>query len=133
MQVSEDVNSEKYGKQNKVSRIMSKNSHVYKNTKWDLVDANKEKNFDITKIKKEQLPKEMRSMTIDQRKAHVTKKTNKRTQINKQIKELSTKRKTFVTEKKKEAGEKNENSLDKAMIKAIHAQAKTKNFTFEKN
>jgi hypothetical protein len=132
MQMSEDVNSEKYGKQNKVSRIMSKNSYVYKNTKWDLVDANKEKSFDITKIKKEQLPKEMQTMSIIQRKAHVEKKTAKRAEINKQIKDLSIKRKSFVAEKKKVAGEKDGNSLDVAMINAIHSQAKTKNFTFEK-
>jgi len=131
MQMSEDANSEKYGKQNKVSRIMSKNSYVYKNTKWDLVDANKEQNFDLSKIKKEQLPKEMQTMNIEQRKAHVAKKTAKRLQINKQIKELSTKRKMFVAEKKKVAGEKDEKSLDMAMINAIHSQAKTKNFTFE--
>ncbi len=132
MQISEDVNSEKYGKQNKVSRIMSKNSYVYKNTKWDLVDANKEKNFDISKVKKEQLPKEMQTMTIAQRKAHVAKKTEKRNQINKEIKELSVKRKKFVAEKKKEAGEKEGSSLDLAMIKAIQSQAKTKKFTFDK-
>tara|TARA_B100000809_G_scaffold266538_1_gene329749 strand:- start:2023 stop:3186 length:1164 start_codon:yes stop_codon:yes gene_type:complete len=131
MQMSEDANSEKYGKQNKVSRIMSKNSYVYKNTKWDLVDANKEKSFDLTKIKKEQLPKKMQTMTNDQKKAYVAKKTSKRIQINQQIKTLSTKRKMFVAEKKKAAGENEVNSLDVAIIKAIHAQAKTKNFTFE--
>jgi len=132
MQLSEDVNSEKYGKQNKVSRIMSKNSHVYKNTKWDLVDANKEKSFDMSKVKKEQLPKEMQTMTLEQRKSHLAKKTAKRTQINKTIKELSIKRNKFVSEKKKEAGEKEGSSLDVAMINAIHSQAKSKNFTFEK-
>ena len=133
MQLSEDANSRSYGAQNMVSRVMSKNSHVYNNTKWDLVDANKEKDFDLTKVKKEQLPKEMQTMSIEQRTAHVTKKTDKRTQLNKQLKELSTKRKMFVAEKKKETGEKAANSLDVAMINAIHAQAKTKNFTFNIN
>ena len=132
MQISEDANSEKYGKQNKVSRVMSKNSSMYKNTKWDLVDANKEQNFDISTIKKEQLPKEMQIMTVTQRKAYVDKKSSERIQIGKQIKELSIKRRKFIAEKKKAAGEKNESSLDVAMINAIHTQAKTKNFTFEK-
>ncbi len=132
MQMTEDANSAVYGKQNKVSRIVSKSSYVYKNTKWDLVDANKEKDFDMSKVKKEQLPKEMQSMTTEERKAHVEKKTAQRTKINKEIKDLNVKRLKFVTEKKKEMGEKAENSLDLAMINAIHEQAKAKNFTFEK-
>jgi hypothetical protein len=131
MQATEDANSEIYGKQNKVSRIVSKSSYVYKNTKWDLVDANKEKGFEMSKIKKEQLPKEMQSMTLEQRKAFVAKKTAKRDEINKQIKSLNVKRVKYVAEKKKEMGEKDENSLDLAMINAIRDQAKAKNFTFE--
>ncbi len=131
-QATEDANSEIYGVQNKVSRIVSKSSHVYKNTKWDLVDANKEKDFDMSKVKKEELPKEMQSMTIDQRKAYVIKKTGERDKINKEIKGLNAQRLKFVAEKKKEMGEKVENSLDMAMIDAIHDQAKAKNFTFEK-
>ena len=132
MQTNEDANSEVYGKQNKVSRIVSKSSYVYKNTKWDLVDANKEKSFDMSKIKKEQLPKEMQGMTVEQRKVHVAKKTAKRNQINKEIKGLNSQRLKFVAQKKKEMGEKEGNSLDAAMINAIHNQGKAKNFTFIK-
>lgn len=131
MQMSEDANSGTYGQQNKVERIISKSSYVYKNTKWDLVDANKEKDFDMTKIKKDQLPKEMQSMTIEQRKTYVIKKTAKRNEINNKIKTLNVKRVKYVAEKKKEMGEKQENSLDMAMITAIREQAKAKNFTFE--
>ncbi|PCJ26537.1 MAG: hypothetical protein COA97_05525 [Flavobacteriales bacterium] len=131
MQMSEDANSEIYGRENKVSRIVSKSSHVYRNYKWDLVDANKEKNFDIRTVKKEQLPKEMQSMTVAERKAHIEKKTADRSRINKSIKELNSKRIKFIAEKKKEMGEKTGNSLDVAMINAIHEQAKSKNFTFD--
>lgn len=132
MQLSEDANSEKYGKQNKVSRIVSKNSHVYKNTTWDLVDASKQKDFDLNKIKKEQLPKEMQEMTLEQRKNFVAKKKAQREKTNKEIGVLNAKRVQFIAAKKKEMGEQAENSLDLAMINAIRAQAKAKKFTFEK-
>jgi len=131
MQLSEDYNSLKYGKQNKVSRIVSKNSSFYYNNTWDLVDASKEKNFDINKIKKEELPKEMQKMTQEQRKDYVAKKKAKREKTNKTISDLNVKRLAFIAEKKKEMGETKENSLDLAMIKAIRAQAKAKKFTFE--
>jgi hypothetical protein len=133
MQMSEDVNSERYGKQNKVSRIVSKSSHVYKNTTWDLVDASQQKDFDIVKVKKEQLPKEMQSMTTEEKKAYVAKKTEERNIINNNIKELNTKRMKYIAEKKKEVGGQEKSSLDLAMLKAIREQAKTKNFTFETN
>ncbi len=129
-QITQDVNSETYGKQNTVNRAVSKSSHVYKNSTWDLVDAKKE-NMDITKVEKQYLPKELQSMTPEQLKVYVEQKEKQRSDISKQIQELNTKREVFVKEKtKQEAG--TTQSLDDAMMKAIRQQAKTKSMVFEK-
>jgi hypothetical protein len=129
-QITQDVNSEKYGKQNTVNRAISKSSHVYKNSSWDLVDAKKEKK-DITKVEKQYLPKELQSMTPEQLKAYVDQKEKQRAEISNQIQELNIKRETYIKEKAKAETVK-ELSLDDAMMKAVREQAKTKSMKFEK-
>lgn len=129
-QMTQDVNSEKYGKQNSVNRTISKSSHVYKNSSWDLVDAKKE-NMDITKVEKESLPKELQGMTEEQLKAYVEKKEKERNEINQQIQELKTKRETYIKEQTKNQ-QGTSQTLDDAMIKAVKEQAKSKKMVFEK-
>ena len=129
-QLKQDINSETYGKQNTVNRTVSKSSHVYKNSSWDLVDAKKE-NVDITKVEKQYLPKELQIMTPEQLKVHVEQKEKQRADINRQIQELNMKREVFVKERTKEQMGTTQ-SLDDVMMKAIRQQAKTKSMVFEK-
>ena len=80
-------------------RAVSKSSRQYDNAHWDLVDAQKNlKDFDVTKLKEEELPEEMRKMTPDQRKAHVDAKARERAEISKQIQDISAKRDAYVKE-----------------------------------
>lgn len=127
-QMAQDVNSEKYGKQNSVNRTISKSSHVYKNSSWDLVDAKKE-NMDITKVEKEYLPKELQGLTAEELKAYVEKKEKEREEINRQIQELKTKREAYIKEKAQQG---TSQTLDDAMLKAVKEQAKSKKMVFEK-
>ncbi len=129
-QETQDLNSGKYGKQNTVNRTISKSSHVYKNSSWDLVDAKKE-NVDVTKVEKQYLPKELQSMTAEQLKAHIDQKEKERGLINQQIQELKIKREAYIKEKSKaESG--TTQTLDDAMMKAVREQAKSKKMVFEK-
>lgn len=129
-QVEQDANSEKYGKQNSVNRTISKSSHVYTNSSWDLVDAKKQ-NIDITKVEKQSLPKELQGMTDAQLKAYIDQKEKERGEINKQIQELKVKREEYVKNKaKEEAG--NSQTLDDVMMKAVREQAKSKKMIFDK-
>src|SRR6185436_19712883 len=50
------------------TRAVAKAAKVYNNATWDLVDASKEKDFDLAKMKVEDLPKEMQTMTMEERK-----------------------------------------------------------------
>ena len=69
MQATQDSNAETYGQANKVERAVSKSSHAYRNSSWDLVDASKENEEIVAKAKDEELPKEMKGMSVPQRQA----------------------------------------------------------------
>lgn len=116
-----------------VQRAVSKGSANYWNANWDLVDASKNKKFDISRIKKKDLPKEMRDMTVEQRKAHIAAKAKQRAAIQAKILELNKKRTAYVSEKRKELAEtKGETTLDEVVAKTVRAQAEKKGYAFKK-
>ena len=129
LQSTQDKNAESYGLSNKVDRAISKSSHAYKNSSWDLVDAARDDEKVLTDTKEEDLPKEMKGMNVQQRKAYVEQKTAERQKIQSEIQSLNTKRQEYIavnTPKDSEA-----NMLDAAMIKSIKDQAKTKSLTWK--
>jgi len=123
----QDVNAESYGNANKVNRAVSKSTHVYKNKSWDMVDASEDKEFDVTKVTKDQLPEAMKNMTDDQKKNYVKQKTEEREKIKTEIQDLNKKRTEYIASKQKTEDTK---MLDKSMINAIKTQAEKKNFKF---
>lgn len=129
LQSSQDENAETYGKANKVERAISKSSHAYKNSSWDLVDAAKDNEKVIDQTKEQDLPSEMKGMTIEQRKTYVKQKSLERSAIQKEIQELSQKRQEYIVNKTPK--EDNNAMLDGAMIKAIKEQARVKNLSFK--
>ncbi|WP_197060091.1 vWA domain-containing protein [Sporocytophaga myxococcoides] len=127
-QAEQDVNAEKYGKENKVIRAVSKSSHVYKNKSWDLVDASDEKDFKLEQVPTSDLPQEMQSMTTVQKQKYIETKKADREKIKTEIYQLNMQREKYIAEQKK--SEASGKSLDKAMIEAIKKQAAEKNLTF---
>ncbi len=111
-------------------RALSKASANYSNATWDLVDRSKEKDFDLGKLKDEELPEEMRKMSADERKAHLTKKTAERADIQKQIADLAKKRDAYVAEALKSEGK--DSTLGRAVTTAVREQAEKKGVSFEK-
>jgi len=128
-QMKQDSNAASYSQANSVKRAVSKSSHFYKNASWDLVDASEKEDFKLENIKDEQLPKEMQGKTLIEKEKYIAQKAKERAQIKHEINALNKKRIHFVNEKKKESG--NDDMLDKAMIKAIKAQAASKSFEFK--
>lgn len=128
-QAHQDSNAESYSKSNKVERAVSKSSHAYKNSSWDLVDAAKDDEKVITQAKEEELPKEMRGMSAEQRKAYVKTKTLEREKIQKDIATLNKQRMDYIA--KQTPAKDKEKMLDAAMINAVKQQAKVKNLKFE--
>jgi len=127
----QDANASKYGKANEVSRTVSKSSSFYKNSSWDLVDAETEQeDFSYTKIDKKLLPKDLQQKTNKELETYVLKKKKERIKIQKKIQEENNKRKKFVANEKKKNNI--NNHLENAMLKAIKKQGKQKNYHWEK-
>ena len=112
------------------TRVASKTGANYYNGGWDLVDRAKEKDFDISKLKDEELPAELRKLSADEKKAFVAKKTAEREALQKELGALATAREKFVAEKMKAAGK--DNSLGAAVTGAVREQASKKGVVFEK-
>jgi hypothetical protein len=131
-QTAQDAQVASTGAGNAVQRAVTKGSANYSNQLWDLVDAVKDGAVKLADLKPEDLPEEMRSMTVEQRQAYVAEKTQQRTDLQNQIQTLNEQRKQFVAAKMKElAEESGHDTLDSAVIKVCRKQAAARHFEFE--
>jgi hypothetical protein len=126
MQEVQDDNASTYGKANAVKRTVSKSSHFYKNSNWDLVDAEEEADFSYDKLKKEDLPDNLKGKSKAEIKAYVQKQKKERERIQAEIAKLNEQRRAFIANEKKNP----DNGLESAMIEALKKQAKKKNYTW---
>jgi len=128
-QIAQDKNAESYGQSNKAERAISKSTHAYKNSTWDIVDAAKDDAKAVEKVRTEELPDEMKGMSVDQRKAYVKQKSDERQQIQNEIQGLSKKRQEYIATQSKQQGD--AGMLDAAMIQSIKKQAATKKLSWK--
>jgi len=112
-----------------VQRSVAKASANYVNSSWDLVDAAKAKDFEVTKLKSEELPAEMQKMSPEERKAYIEKNSQERAQLQTKINQLNVEREKFVAQRMKEVA--GTNTLDSVVITAIREQGQKRNFKFE--
>jgi len=113
------------------SRAGAKASGQYRNSAWDLVDAREQKDFDLAKVKEEDLPEEMKKMSLEERKSYLEAKAKERAAIQQQIADLSRQRAQHIAEEMKKSGKSTDKAFDVAMRNAIRAQAQKKQFKFE--
>ena len=113
-----------------LERAASKAGALYKNERWDLVDRMKnDKDFDITKLKEEDLCDELKKLKPAERVAYVKKKAEERAQLQVKINELSAQRQKKVDEElAKKPRNENEKALDEALKGVVRDQAKAKGF-----
>jgi hypothetical protein len=111
-------------------RALTKASANYLNSTWDLVDRSKEKDFDLSKVKDQDLPEEMRKLNAEERKDYLVKKTAERAELQKRIGDLAKARDSYVAGKLKEQSP--DSTLGKAVTGAVREQAAKKGVTFEK-
>ncbi len=126
VQAEQDVNAQGYSAANAVSRTVSKSSHLYKNDSWDLVDAEEKKSFNYDDLKDTDLPQELKGKSKAEIKTYITKKRDERKTIQEEIQQLNEKRRQYVMTQQKDDA----NGLESAMIQAIKAQAKQKNYVW---
>ncbi len=129
-QTMQDSNAVEIAEEVIVKRTVSKSTRAYKNTTWDLVDAEKEEDFEYGNLDKKTLPAELQNKSTKEIEAYVKMKSKEREAIQKEIQEVNKKRTVYIAQKKKESKSETE-TLDSAMIKAIKKQAENKNYTWE--
>jgi hypothetical protein len=122
-QAQEDTNAMGYSSANAVSRTVSKSSHLYKNSSWDLVDAEQQKDFKYEDLVEDDLPNELKGKSKSEIKAYISKKRKERELVQENIQILNDKRRAYIAEQQKD-----DNTLEKVMIKAIKTQAKEKKY-----
>jgi len=127
-QLEQDKNAASYGAANMAERSFCKSSSAYKNSSWDLVDAAKDNAKLIEQTKADDLPTEMRTMTIAQRKAYITQKSEERTKIQGEIQSLNTKRLEYIAKNTPQSDK--DKMLDASMMKAIRQQGSVKKLTW---
>ncbi|WP_273565797.1 vWA domain-containing protein [Maribacter halichondriae] len=127
-QADQDANAMQLTEGVAVKRAVSKSSHLYSNSSWDLVDASEEDEFDVAKLKKDELPQELKGKSTQEIESYIEEKKSERSRIQKEIQELNGKREVFIAKNQKE-GSKGE--LENAMLEAIQKQAARKNYTWE--
>jgi hypothetical protein len=114
-----------------VTRSISKGNSFYCNDAWDLVDAIKNGKCNLDELKDDELPDELRKLDKAGRKVKVDEAARQRGAYQAQILKLNQEREQYLAgERKKQLGAK-EDTLDRAIIKAIRDQATRRNFTFE--
>ena len=129
LQAEQDANSMSLSPEVMVQRSVTKSGAQYKNSGWDLVDAKKDGTIKVEDLKDEELPEEMKKMTVQERKAYLDKMEKEREVIQNKINKLNDERSKYIAQKMLD--NKNENTLDAVMIKTIREQAKQKNYKFE--
>lgn len=126
LQQEQDVQASQYGEANVVSRTVSKSSHFYKNSSWDLVDAVEMEEVVIEDLKESDLPSDLQGMSTKEIKKIIEDKQKERENIQKEIQELNAKRRAYIAEHQKNSN----NGLENAMISAIKSQAQKKNYNW---
>ncbi len=128
-QVAQDRNAQALNAPAAAARAVAKASKLYAADDWDLVDAKAKNKKDLSTMKDEELPTEMRGMTSAQRQAYLDGKTKEREAIQKQITEVASKRAVFLrAERKKPAA--HGKALDDALDDSIRTEAQSAGFKF---
>lgn len=131
-QAAQDGNAATLGTHVAAERAISKSSPgQYGNARWDLVDRSKEKEFDVTILKDEELPDALRKLPPGERKAYVETKAKERDAIQAQVKELAAKREVFLRAESEKKGLTGDKAFDAAVQGTLKEQAEQKGFKFE--
>lgn len=129
-QAAQDKNAESVSYANMTERVVSKSKGAYRNESWDLVDKLKDDKDAVSKLKKEELPKELQGKSKAEIEAFVNQKAKERETIQKEISVLAKKRQEYIDAEAKK--NKAQDDLGNAISTSIVTLAKAKGYTIEK-
>jgi hypothetical protein len=94
---------------------------MYRNAQWDLVDATvNDKKIKLEDVKEEDLPQDLKKMSVQERKDYIDAKAKQRGEIQQKINTLNTEREKYVADKRREQGK--DDTLDTALMQAVDEQ-----------
>ncbi|XXF78844.1 VWA domain-containing protein [Myxococcaceae bacterium GXIMD 01537] len=131
-QAEQDSNAGAAAPSSAATRAVAKASRLYDNSGWDLVDGSKQGKVKLEEMKDEDLPEELKGKSATERKAVVDAKAKEREAIQSRIQQLNQERQKYVSAKEKEEAAKGgADTLDQAILKSVHSQAKAQSITLE--
>ncbi len=129
----QDSNASSMGAASMAKRAKTKGGRAYKNSSWDLVDSMDEDEAVLDNVQTKALPKVMQSMNKAERKTYVAKKAAERKALQGKIKALSAKREQYIAaERKKKVKKDTTSTFERAMLKTVNKQMKSKGYRFKK-
>jgi hypothetical protein len=129
-QEAQDANAQSISGANYTERAVSKSKEAYKNDSWDLVDKAKGDKTAIKKLRKDELPAELKGKSTEEIEAVVVEKSKERTAIQKEIETLAKKRQAYIDEESRKTN--TEDDLGAAISTSILELAKTKGYVTQK-
>lgn len=106
------------------SRALAKAGGAYNASGWDLVDARK--SGKLKTIAKAELPAEVRGLSNEEMEGYLNKKEAERNKLRAEIKELASKRRSYVSKEMKATGKSEKKSFDYNIRQAVQTQAAAK-------
>ncbi len=111
-----------------VQRAAAKASDMYRNAHWDLVDAEESGEVELAELDKDELPEELRELSVEELEAHISEKRIERARISKEITDLVRQREEDLAAQRQAAGIV---TLGHALSAAIIEQSRELGFTHE--
>jgi hypothetical protein len=129
-QVAQDANAEGRSVEALAQRAAVKGSALYCFRQSDLVDALRADELALNKIKEEELPKELRELSLEERRAYVGKVSAQRAELQKKITALSAERDAYLAneQSKPAADAPGQATLGAALVGTIQKQLKDRGF-----
>jgi hypothetical protein len=125
----QDANAASMGQEATVQRSVAKAQGAYSNSGWDLVDAVTSRHVSLGALKDEELPPEMRKMTLSQKEQYVRDLTKRRAELQSKINTENEKRRAWLAAATKNTAEKS--TLDVAILGSVREQAEKLGFSIK--
>jgi hypothetical protein len=128
-QAAQDSNAAGMGGEATVQRSVAKAQGAYTNSGWDLVDAVKGKEVSLGALKDEELPLEMRKMSLAEKEHYVQDLTKRRAELQSKINLANEKRRVFIAAATKNNSA--QSTLDVAILTSVKDQAAKLGFSIK--
>lgn len=128
-QVAQDRNAAAMGAAASVQRSVAKAQEAYTNEGWDLADAVRSGAVKIAALKDDELPPELRKLSVAERQKYVDGLIARRDELQREINDLDAKRRAYVEAAAKERAERS--TLGEAILLTVTEQAERKGFALE--